>query len=98
MLTYLIKETVIADQINPVSDSIVIRSLIQSVLAASVLVSMFVFIIYQIRRNAKLSITILTWIIMKASATEEIRRISIRPKKESSSRSMSVLSGMQSIR
>ena len=56
MLTYLIKETVIADQINPVSNSIVIRSLIQSVLAAFVLVSMFIFIIYQIRRNAKLSI------------------------------------------
>ena len=56
MLTYLIKETVIADQINPVSDSIVIRSLIQSILAALVLVSMFVFIIYQIRRNARLSI------------------------------------------
>ena len=56
MLTYLIKETVIAEQINPVSDSIVIRSLIQSVLAASVLVSMFIFIIYQIRRNARLSI------------------------------------------
>ena len=56
MLTYLIKETVIADQINPVSDSIVIRSLIQSILAALVLVSMFVFIIFQIRRNARLSI------------------------------------------
>ncbi len=56
MLTYLIRETVIADQINPVSDSIVIRSLIQSILAALVLVSMFVFIIFQIRRNANLSI------------------------------------------
>ena len=56
MLTYLIKETVIAEQINPVSDRIVIRSLVQSVVAAIVLAGMFVFIIYQIRRNAKLSI------------------------------------------
>ena len=56
MLTYLIKETVIAEQINPVSDSIVIRSFIQSVVAALVLISMFVFIIFQIRRNANLSI------------------------------------------
>ena len=56
MLTYLIKETVIAEQINPVSDSIVVRSLIQSVVAALVLISMFVFIIFQIRRNANLSI------------------------------------------
>ena len=56
MLTYLIKETVIAEQINPVSDSIVVRSFIQSVVAALVLISMFVFIIFQIRRNANLSI------------------------------------------
>ena len=56
MLTYLIRETVIAEQIIPVSRSIVIRSLIQSVLAALVLAGMFIFIIYQIRRNAKLSI------------------------------------------
>ena len=56
MLTYLIQETVIAEQINPVSQSIVIRSLIQSVLAALVLVSMFIFIIYQIRRNTRLAI------------------------------------------
>ena len=56
MLTYLIQETVIAEQINPVSQSIVIRSLVQSVLAALVLVSMFIFIIYQIRRNTRLAI------------------------------------------
>lgn len=56
MLTYLIKETVIAEQINPISNSVVIRSLIQSVIAGLVLVSMFLFIIYQIRKNASLSI------------------------------------------
>ena len=56
MLTYLIRETVISEQINPVSERIVIRSFVQSVLAALVLISMFIFIIYQIRRNAALSI------------------------------------------
>ena len=56
MLTYLIRESVISEKINPVSRSIVIRSLVQSVAAALVLVSMFAFIIYQIRRNAALSI------------------------------------------
>ena len=50
MLTYLIKETVIAEQINPISNSVVIRSLIQSVIAGLVLVSMFLFIIYQIKK------------------------------------------------
>ncbi|MBQ5423284.1 MAG: response regulator [Clostridiales bacterium] len=56
MLTYLIRETVIADQIRPVSQGIVVRSVIQSLLAALVLISMFVFIIIQIRKNNKLSI------------------------------------------
>ncbi len=56
MLTYLIREKVIAEQINPVSRSIVIRSLVQYLLAALVLMAMFIFIIYQIRRNARLSI------------------------------------------
>ena len=56
MLTYLIRETVIADQIRPVSQGIVVRSVVQSLLAALVLISMFAFIIFQIRKNAKLSI------------------------------------------
>ncbi len=56
MLTYLIREKVIAEQINPISGSVLIRSLVQSLLAALVLAGMFIFIIYQIRRNARLSI------------------------------------------
>ena len=56
MLTYLIRESVISAKINPVTESIVLRSLIQSVIAAIVLAGVFVFIIYQIRRNAALSI------------------------------------------
>lgn len=56
MLTYLIRETVIAEKISNVSESIIIRSLIQSALAAVVLIGMFIFIVYQIRKNATLAI------------------------------------------
>ncbi len=56
MLTYLIREVVITDQISTISNGIIIRSVIQSVLASVVLVAMFVFIIVQIRKNATLTI------------------------------------------
>ncbi|SCW51004.1 Signal transduction histidine kinase [Ruminococcaceae bacterium YRB3002] len=56
MLTYLIREQVITDQISSISSGIILRSVVQSVLAAAVLVAMFVFIIIQIRKNASLTI------------------------------------------
>ena len=56
MLTYLIREKVITDQISSISSEIIVRSIVQSVLAAAVLVAMFVFIIIQIRKNATLAI------------------------------------------
>ena len=56
MLTYLIREVVITDQISTISNGIIIRSVIQSLLASVVLVAMFVFIIIQIRKNANLAI------------------------------------------
>ena len=56
MLTYLIKETVIADQISTISNGIITRSVVQSVLAALVLTVMFIFVIKQIRKNADLAI------------------------------------------
>lgn len=56
MLTYLIRETVIADQISSISNGIIMRSVVQSVLAALVLVAMFVFGIRQIRKNSALAI------------------------------------------
>lgn len=54
MLTYLIAENVIADKIMPVTNGIIVRSIILSALAALVLISMFIFIISQIRRNTAL--------------------------------------------
>jgi len=56
MLTYLIREKVITDQISSISSGIIIRSIIQSVLAAAVLTAMFVFIIIQNRKNSSLAI------------------------------------------
>ena len=54
MLTYLIRESVISGRISSVSQGIIARSVIQSVLAAAVLGLMFGFIIHQNRKNAKL--------------------------------------------
>ena len=60
MLTYLIREnmisSVINDQISSISDGIIRRSLIQSVLTALVLVAVFVFMILQMRKNSKLTL------------------------------------------
>ncbi len=52
MLTYLIKESTINEEINTISYGIIRRSLIQSLLATVVLVIMFIFMIYQLRRVA----------------------------------------------
>ncbi|MBR2519024.1 MAG: response regulator [Selenomonadaceae bacterium] len=53
MLTYLIRESVISEQVGEITEGIVFRSLIHSVLTALVLVGMFVAIIIQLRRTAK---------------------------------------------
>ena len=54
LLTYLVREKIVSDQISSVSTSIVSRGEIQSVLTALVLGVMFAFIISQNRKNAKL--------------------------------------------
>ena len=56
LLTYLIRESVISDQISSISDGILRRSVLQSVLTATVLLAMFLFIISQNRRNARLAL------------------------------------------
>lgn len=56
MLTYLIRESVINEQIGTISDGIIKRSLVQSVLTALVLVAVFTFMILQLRKNAKLTL------------------------------------------
>ena len=54
LLTYLIRESVISDKISSISNGIITRSVIQSLLTVAVLLTMFSFIISQNRRNAKL--------------------------------------------
>ena len=54
MLTYLVREKVISERIETVSNRIISRSVIQSVLTVLVLGGMFAFIMLQNRKNAQL--------------------------------------------
>ena len=56
MLTYLIRESVISEQMNTISDRIITRSLVLSVIAAVMLAAIFAFVIVQSRRAAKLTL------------------------------------------
>ena len=56
LLTYLVRDSVIGERIDSVSDGIITRSLIQSIIAAVVLALLFGFIIYQIRKNSRLAL------------------------------------------
>ena len=67
MLTYLIRESVIGNRISYLSDGIIRRSLVQSILTALVLCGMFVFVLLQMRKNAKLE--------LEKEATETENRI-----------------------
>ena len=55
-LTYLIRESVISDQISSVSTGIIRRSMMQTALTIVVLMLMFAFILRQARQNAKLEL------------------------------------------
>ena len=54
MLTYLIRESVISDQISSISKGLLLRSIIQSALTIVVLVGIFLFIMSQNRKNVSL--------------------------------------------
>ena len=54
MLTYLIRERVISDQINIISQGIITRSLIQSTVTVLVMLGIFVVLLMQTRKNSKL--------------------------------------------
>ena len=55
-LTYLIRESVITENISTISDGIIRRSTVQTVLTLGILSMMFVYIITQNRRNAQLAL------------------------------------------
>ncbi len=54
LLTYLIRESVIGSKISSISDSIILRSVIQSLLTALTLALIFAHIIRQNRKNAEI--------------------------------------------
>ena len=56
LLTYLIRESVISEQISPTTSRLIGRSLIQSGLTAAVLLALFAFIVSQNRKNARLTL------------------------------------------
>ena len=53
-LTYLIRESVISEQIGSVSNRIITRSVIQSMLTAAVLMAMFLYLLRQSRKTTQL--------------------------------------------
>ena len=55
-LTYLIRESVITDNISTISDGILRRSMIQTVITLVALITMFVLILRQAHKNAKLTL------------------------------------------
>ena len=56
MLTYLVRESVIADQVSSISSGIVHRSLMQSVLTALVLMVVFGLMVQQTRNAARMTL------------------------------------------
>ncbi len=56
MLTYLIRESVISEQISTISSGIIFRSAMLSLVVAIVLVGTFAFLFIQNRQNAKLTL------------------------------------------
>ena len=55
LLTYLIRESVISENISAISDGIIRRSMIQTILTVAVLIGMFIFILTQSWKNARLA-------------------------------------------
>ena len=56
VLTYLVRESVISNQISAISDGIIFRNLIQTILTALVLAGSFAMMIFQVRRASKINL------------------------------------------
>ena len=67
LLTYLIRESVISEEIESISDGIITRSLFQSILTAAILIALFTYAIIQIKENNKL--------VVEKEAAEAANRI-----------------------
>ena len=72
VLTYMIRESVISDQISAISDGIVRRSLLQSLLTALVMLTVFAVMIGQTRRASRLALERETSELMQQEMEERI--------------------------
>ncbi len=72
MLTYLIRESIISEQIDAISEGIVGRNLVMSVISALILAGIFFFMISQTRRNAKLMLEKETSEVMQQEMEERL--------------------------
>ena len=72
MLTYLIRESIISEQINTISEGIIQRSLIQSLLTAGVLIAVFTILIIQTRHASDLAIERETAEVMQQELEERL--------------------------
>ena len=73
MLTYLIRESVISENIGSVSQGIIERSLVQTFLTALVLLAMFLFTFLQSRKNAELAIEKETSVIRQGELEQRLQ-------------------------
>lgn len=90
MLTYLIRESVISDKISYVSDGIIFRSIIQSIVTVLVLLLIFGFIFIQNRRSMQLLVEKETAAAEAKAKQEELDfRIETQKKLEEQSRALS---------
>ncbi|WP_051656651.1 hybrid sensor histidine kinase/response regulator [Butyrivibrio sp. AE3004] len=72
ILTYLIRESVISEQIKTISNGIVFRSLFMSGLIAIVLTTVFIIFVIQIRKNDKLMLEKETSEVLQQELEERI--------------------------
>ena len=90
MLTYLIRESLISEKMNAVSENIVLQSFFQSALTAAILLALSGFGYMQIRKNARLTLeseTAQAEILGKQKELE--RRIALQEKLEQQSQALS---------
>ena len=73
MLTYLIRESVISDNISSVSQGIIAQSLVQTFLTALVLLIMFSFMFLQSKKNARLAIEKETSVVKQEELEQRIQ-------------------------
>lgn len=67
-LTYLVRESVINDEISSINKGVVIRSIVQTILTTLFLISLFFLIMYQMQKTSKMLIE------KEAAETENITR------------------------